>query len=71
MLAGSASPGIEEVREELRTRVQAALLRGGDANLLARWTTSVHGREDSVVWESLPVHVGSSISAVFAGPGKN
>lgn len=52
VLAGSASPGIEEVREELRTRVQAALLRGGDANLLARWTTSVHGREDSVVWEA-------------------
>ncbi len=52
VLSGSTAPGIDAIRDELRTRVQAALLRGGDANLLAKWTTSVHGREDSVVWEA-------------------
>lgn len=50
MLSGSLAPGVEEIREELRTRVRAALLRGGDADLLARWTKSVHGREDVVAW---------------------
>ena len=38
------------MRDELRARVQAALLRGGDAALLARWTSTVDGREDSAAW---------------------
>ena len=52
VLPGSAAPGIEEIRDELRTRVQAALLRGGDAHLLAQWTSSVHGRDDLTAWSA-------------------
>lgn len=50
VLPASFAPGIEAIREELRVRVQAALLRAGDPVLLARWTASVHGREDAAAW---------------------
>lgn len=50
VLPGSHAPGIEDVREELRTRVQATVLRGGDARLLASWTSSIHGRHDRDAW---------------------
>ncbi|MGB3770979.1 MAG: transcriptional regulator [Rhodococcus sp. (in: high G+C Gram-positive bacteria)] len=50
VLPSSYAPGIEEIREELRVRVQAALMRSGDPVLLARWTASVHGREDAAAW---------------------
>ena len=52
MLPGSSAPGIEEIREELRSRMQAALLRLGDPVLLAQWTSSIHGRSDVVAWEA-------------------
>lgn len=52
VLSGSFAPGVEELREELRARVQAGLLRQGDQRLLAQWTTSVHGRSDPVAWEA-------------------
>ncbi|MDV2474683.1 transcriptional regulator [Rhodococcus zopfii] len=52
VLPGSVAPGVEEIRDELRTRTQAALLRGGDAHLLARWTSSVHGRDDLTAWSA-------------------
>lgn len=50
VLPGSDAPGIEDVREELRMRVQATVLRGGDARLLASWTSSIHGRHDRDAW---------------------
>ena len=50
LLPGSDAPGVVEVRDELRARVHAALLRTGDSTLLARWTTSVDGREDVAAW---------------------
>ena len=52
VLPGSSAPGIEEIREELRSRVQAALLRVGDPVLLAQWTSSIHGRADIIAWEA-------------------
>lgn len=52
VLPGSSSPGIEDIREELRSRVQAALLRVGDPVLLAQWTSSIHGRADVIAWEA-------------------
>ncbi|MGX6508368.1 GAF domain-containing protein [Rhodococcus sp. SJ-2] len=52
VLPGSDAPGIVEIREDLRTRVQAALLRGGDPGLLARWTASIHGRDDLAAWSA-------------------
>jgi hypothetical protein len=52
VLPSSYAPGIAEIREELRVRVQAALLRSGDPVLLARWTASVHGREDAAAWSA-------------------
>ncbi|MCW4353571.1 transcriptional regulator [Hoyosella sp. YIM 151337] len=45
-LPESYAPGIVDLREELHVRVQASLLRAGDPELLARWTSSVHGRDD-------------------------
>ncbi|WP_435277379.1 transcriptional regulator [Rhodococcus yananensis] len=50
VLPGSDAPGVQEIRDDLRTRVQAALLRDGDEQLLARWTSSVHGRDDIAAW---------------------
>ncbi|WP_407726868.1 transcriptional regulator [Rhodococcoides fascians] len=52
VLPGSSAPGIEEIREELRSRMQAALLRLGDPVLLAQWTSSIHGRSDVIAWEA-------------------
>lgn len=52
VLPGSSAPGIEEIREELRSRMQAALLRVGDPVLLAQWTSSIHGRTDVIAWEA-------------------
>lgn len=52
VLPGSTAPGIEDIREELRSRVQAALLRAGDPVLLAQWTSSIHGRTDVIAWEA-------------------
>ncbi|KAA0928064.1 transcriptional regulator [Rhodococcus sp. IEGM 1401] len=52
VLPGSSAPGIEEIREELRSRMQAALLRLGDPVLLAQWTSSIHGRTDVIAWEA-------------------
>ena len=52
VLPGSSAPGIEEIREELRSRVQAALLRVGDPVPLAQWTSSIHGRADIIAWEA-------------------
>ncbi|MEU5842598.1 transcriptional regulator [Rhodococcus sp. NPDC047139] len=50
ILPGSVAPGIEEIRDEIRSGVRAAVLRSGDEQLLARWTSSVHGREDLPAW---------------------
>ncbi|NLE80917.1 MAG: transcriptional regulator [Rhodococcus sp.] len=52
VLPESIAPGVEGVREELRARVQAGLLRQGNQQLLAKWTTSVHGRSDPAAWEA-------------------
>lgn len=50
ILPGSVAPGVEEVREQLRASMQAALLRSGEQSLLARWTATEEGREDSTAW---------------------
>ncbi|WP_431958578.1 transcriptional regulator [Nocardia lijiangensis] len=50
ILPRSLAPGIDELRAELRGRLRAALLRAGDRRLLARWTSSVDGREDLAAW---------------------
>ncbi|MBJ8338764.1 MULTISPECIES: helix-turn-helix domain-containing protein [Antrihabitans] len=50
VLPSSDAPGVYRVREELRARVQAALLRSADTDLLRRWTSSVDGREDLSAW---------------------
>lgn len=52
VLPESIAPGIVELRDELWVRVQAGLLRQGDQRLLAKWTTSVHGRTDPAAWEA-------------------
>ncbi|MGB3372785.1 MAG: transcriptional regulator [Rhodococcus sp. (in: high G+C Gram-positive bacteria)] len=64
VLPGSSAPGIEEIREELRSRVQAALLRAGDPVLLAQWTSSIHGRTDVIAWEAYRATL-SSDSALY------
>ena len=50
VLAGSDAPGVAEIREGLRARMRAAVLRGGDTRLLAAWTQSIHGRQDLAAW---------------------
>lgn len=50
VLPGSIAPGVEVIRDQLRARMRAALLRAGDRSLLARWTASPDGREDSAAW---------------------
>lgn len=52
VLPGSVAPGVEEVREQLRVRMRAALLRCGEQSLLARWTATADGREDSAAWSA-------------------
>ncbi|MEU3474163.1 transcriptional regulator [Rhodococcus sp. 05-340-1] len=64
VLPGSSAPGIEEIREELRSRMQAALLRLGDPVLLAQWTSSIHGRSDVIAWEAYRATL-SSDSALY------
>ncbi|TJZ79686.1 transcriptional regulator [Rhodococcus oryzae] len=50
VLPGSVAPGVEEIRADLRGRIRAALLRAGDQGLLAKWTSTVEGREDTGAW---------------------
>ncbi|WP_040811589.1 transcriptional regulator [Nocardia concava] len=50
VLPRSLAPGIGEIRDELRGRLRAALLRSGNWRLLAQWTGSVDGREDHAAW---------------------
>lgn len=52
VLPSSDAPGVCRVRDELRARVRAALVRGGDAALLARWTAGVDGRADMAAWSA-------------------
>jgi hypothetical protein len=52
VLPGSVAPGVEEIRDELRVRMRAALLRSADQSLLARWTATPDGREDSAAWSA-------------------
>ncbi|MFF2556353.1 transcriptional regulator [Nocardia sp. NPDC058058] len=52
LLPRSLAPGIMEARAELHCRVRAALLAAGDRRLLARWTSSVDGREDIAAWSA-------------------
>ena len=52
LLPTSDAPGVHRIREELRSRLQAAVVRAGDADLLRRWTDSVDGRDDRVAWSA-------------------
>ncbi|GGC73923.1 transcriptional regulator [Hoyosella rhizosphaerae] len=46
VLPESDAPGVVDLREDLHSRMQAALLRSGDPAMLNFWTSSVHGRDD-------------------------
>ncbi|RVW10349.1 transcriptional regulator [Prescottella agglutinans] len=50
VLAGSEAPGVAEVRDDLRARMRATVLRAGNTRLLATWTSSIHGRQDLAAW---------------------
>ena len=50
VLPASDAPGVVRVRSDLRERMRAALLRGGDPKLLARWIQTPEGRDDTDVW---------------------
>ncbi|WP_067566174.1 transcriptional regulator [Nocardia acidivorans] len=52
ILPRSLAPGIAELRAELHGRLRAALLAAGDRRLLARWTSSVDGRDDIAAWSA-------------------
>ncbi|NNH71305.1 transcriptional regulator [Nocardia uniformis] len=52
ILPRSLAPGIGELRSELHGRLRATLLAVGDRRLLARWTSSVDGRDDVSAWSA-------------------
>ncbi|MGI9208937.1 MAG: GAF domain-containing protein [Rhodococcus sp. (in: high G+C Gram-positive bacteria)] len=52
VLPGSGAPGVIDVGDELDAGIRGALLRRGAAPLLARWTASIHGREDLPAWSA-------------------
>ena len=52
VLPGSGAPGVIDVGDELDAGIRGALLRRGAAPLLARWTASIHGREDLLAWSA-------------------
>ncbi|MDH6678053.1 hypothetical protein M2284_002256 [Rhodococcus sp. LBL1] len=52
VLPTSVAPGIDDIREEMRSRMHAAILRSKETPLLARWTSMAEGREDSAAWDA-------------------
>ncbi|MFT3660446.1 MAG: transcriptional regulator [Gordonia sp. (in: high G+C Gram-positive bacteria)] len=53
LLAESKAPGVVELFEEIREDLRSRLLAGADANALAAWTSSPHGRDDLLAWQRL------------------
>lgn len=50
LLPASRAPGVGRVREALRARMRAAVLKSGDPAILGWWIGSVDGREDHGAW---------------------
>ncbi len=60
LLPGSEAPGIDELREEVVSRLREALLESGSADLLIAWGETERGAADEDVWRAalhaLPAH---------------
>ncbi|MBN9630899.1 MAG: GAF domain-containing protein, partial [Actinobacteria bacterium] len=59
-LPGSDAPGIDELREEVVSRLREALLESGSADLLIAWGETERGAADEDIWRAalhaLPAH---------------
>ncbi|WP_431220780.1 GAF domain-containing protein [Leifsonia xyli] len=51
-LPGSASPGLEELREEVVARLREALLESASAELLLAWAETDRGADDAEIWRA-------------------
>ena len=69
LLAESSAPGIVDILEELREDLRSRIIAAGDVAALRRWTTSVHGRDDLDAWRRLEHRLppGHPDRAVVAG----
>ncbi|MBB5914547.1 hypothetical protein BJY24_003414 [Nocardia transvalensis] len=50
VLPRSAAPGVIDIRDSVRVRLRAAVLRSGDPEVLSRWTSGADGRDDVTAW---------------------
>lgn len=53
LLAESSAPGVSEMFEEILEDVRSRLIAEGRVEVLRKWTSSVHGREDLQAWRRL------------------
>ncbi|MFW0793426.1 GAF domain-containing protein [Gordonia sp. CPCC 205515] len=53
LLAESSAPGVAEMFEEIREDLRSRLIAEGRVDVLRRWTSSAHGRDDLVAWRRL------------------
>ncbi|WP_069162479.1 helix-turn-helix domain-containing protein [Nocardia altamirensis] len=52
LLPTSRAPGVGRIRESLRARLRAAVLKSRDPAILNWWIASVEGREDRTAWSA-------------------
>ncbi|MGV9711561.1 GAF domain-containing protein [Gordonia sp. NPDC003424] len=53
LLVESSAPGVIEMFEEIREDLRSRLIADGRVDVLRKWTSSAHGRDDLVAWRRL------------------
>lgn len=53
LLAESSAPGVVEMFEEIREDLRSRLIAEGRVDVLRKWMSSAHGRDDLVAWRRL------------------
>jgi hypothetical protein len=51
LLPQSTSPGVERRRDALQNQLRAAVLAGGEPDLMVAWTRSRWGADDLPMWQ--------------------
>ena len=69
LLPRSTAPGVVRLRHALENAMRHALLRSGEADLMAAWTRSAWGRDDYEMWvaQRRAVGTGSPMIALVEG----
>ncbi len=60
LLPRSTAPGVERLRGDLEAGLRQALVRCGEADLMATWTRSAWGRDDYEMWSAQRRVLGAS-----------